>query len=143
MTPTSPAPIWLASRIRCASPPDRVSALRFSDRYSRPTLTRKVRRSRISLLILAAISPRRNFDAPFAGQVLPGQRVRIRRHLVRRALGHDASTVHAGAGPEVQHMVGRADGILVVLHHQHRVAEVAQMAQRGDQAVVVALVQAD
>ena len=28
MTPTSPAPIWLASRIRWASPPERVSALR-------------------------------------------------------------------------------------------------------------------
>ncbi len=32
MTPTSPEPIWLASRMRCASPPDSVSALRLSDR---------------------------------------------------------------------------------------------------------------
>ncbi len=31
-TPTSPEPIWVASRIRCASPPDRVAAGRFSDR---------------------------------------------------------------------------------------------------------------
>ena len=29
ITPTSPAPICEASRMRCASPPDRVSALRF------------------------------------------------------------------------------------------------------------------
>ena len=26
ITPTRPAPIWLARRMRCASPPDRVSA---------------------------------------------------------------------------------------------------------------------
>ena len=32
MTPTSPEPIWLASRMRCASPPESVSALRSSVR---------------------------------------------------------------------------------------------------------------
>jgi len=51
--------------------------------------------------------------------------------------------VHAGTRAQVQHPVGRADGVFVVLHHEHRVAQVAQAAQRGDQAVVVALVQAD
>ena len=32
---------------------------------------------------------------------------------------------------------------LVVLDHEHRVAQVAQVLQRADQALVVALVQAD
>ena len=32
MTPTRPEPIWLASLILCASPPERVSAARLSDR---------------------------------------------------------------------------------------------------------------
>ena len=40
-------------------------------------------------------------------------------------------------------MVGGEDRLLVVLDHQHRIAEVAQAAQALQQAGVVALVQAD
>jgi hypothetical protein len=36
-----------------------------------------------------------------------------------------------------------ADRLLVVLHHDHRVAEVPQLLQRAEEAQVVALVQAD
>jgi hypothetical protein len=57
MTPASPAPIWLARRIRCASPPDRVSALRSKVRYSSPTSTRKRSRSFTSFRTLTAIWP--------------------------------------------------------------------------------------
>ena len=57
MTPISPAPIWLARRIRWASPPDNVSAERARVRYSKPTLVKKPKRSRISLKILSATSP--------------------------------------------------------------------------------------
>src|SRR5450631_1148533 len=58
MTPTKPEPIWLARRMRCASPPDNVSALRSRVRYPRPTLARNLSRLPISLTIFAAISPR-------------------------------------------------------------------------------------
>ena len=51
--------------------------------------------------------------------------------------------MHARTRPHVDQMVGRADRVLVVLDHDHRVAEVAQVAQRLQQPVVVALVQAD
>jgi hypothetical protein len=40
-------------------------------------------------------------------------------------------------------MVGLAHGLLVVLDDDDRVAEVAQLLERGEQAAVVALVQAD
>src|SRR5580765_2995019 len=40
-------------------------------------------------------------------------------------------------------MVGVADRLLVVLDHQHRVAEAAQALERLEQAVVVLLVEAD
>ena len=40
-------------------------------------------------------------------------------------------------------MVGRAHRLLVVLDHDHRVAQVAQPLQRRDQLGVVALVQSD
>jgi hypothetical protein len=78
-----------------------------------------------------------------ARQVLAGQRARCGLHLLERALRHHAPAVDARAQAHVDHMVGRADHVLVVLDHEHAVADVAQMAQRADQAVVVALVQAD
>ena len=49
----------------------------------------------------------------------------------------------AGAGADVEHVVGGADRVLVVLDDDDGVAEVAQAPQRDQQARVVALVQAD
>ena len=60
-----------------------------------------------------------------------------------RARVHDLATVLAGARADVDHAVGGADGVLVVLDDDQRVAEVAQPGEGLDQPVVVALVQAD
>ena len=49
----------------------------------------------------------------------------------------------ARAGAEIDHVVGGADRVLVMLDHDHRVAEVAQALERFEQPVVVALVEAD
>ena len=57
--------------------------------------------------------------------------------------GDDVAAVLAGARPHVDQVVGRAHRALVVLDDEHGVAEVAQALQRRDQALVVALVQAD
>ena len=57
--------------------------------------------------------------------------------------GDDLAAVHAGTRPDVDDVVGSADGVFVVLDHDHRVAEVAQAGQGAEQAFVVALVQAD
>ena len=51
--------------------------------------------------------------------------------------------MHAGAGPDVDHIIGGADGVLVVLDHDHGVAEVAQPAQRVQEPRIVALMQPD
>ena len=83
----------------------------------------------------------RNRLAP--GEIVAGHRCRIGRHFGRRALGDDEAAMHPGAGSDVDHVVGAADGVLVVLDDEHRVAHVAQVLQRLQQAVVVALVQAD
>ena len=61
----------------------------------------------------------------------------------RGPLGDQLSPVLAGAGAEVDDVVGGADRALVVLDHDHRVAEVAQPRERADQLLVVALVEAD
>ena len=71
------------------------------------------------------------------------ERVLALEHLRQRALRHHLAAVDARAGAEVDHVIGGADGVLVVLDHDHRVAEVAQAFERFQQPVVVALVQAD
>ena len=53
------------------------------------------------------------------------------------------AAVLAGAGPEIDHVVGRPDRLLVVLDDDDGVAEIAQARQRRQQLAVVALVQAD
>ena len=49
----------------------------------------------------------------------------------------------ARAGADVHDIVRRAHRVLVVLDHDDRVLQVAQVLQRAEQLVVVALVQAD
>ena len=50
----------------------------------------------------------------------------------------------AGARPHVHEpVIGRAHHLLVVLDHEHRVAEVAQAVEGGDELLVVALVEPD
>ena len=85
----------------------------------------------------------RHRDAAPAAQVLAGERLGRGLDFRGRALRDHAAAVDAGAGTEVHDVVRLADRVLVVLHDQHGVAEVAQPRERVEQALVVALVQAD
>ena len=58
-------------------------------------------------------------------------------------MGDDLTAVHAGARSDVDDVVGATNGFFVVLDHDHRVAEVAQVHERTQQPCVVALMQAD
>ena len=51
--------------------------------------------------------------------------------------------MHAGAGADVDDVIGGEDRVLVVLDHDHGVAEVAQPLQRFQKPGVVALMQPD
>ena len=84
-----------------------------------------------------------HLDAALAGQILAGDRLLDLQQLGHRAGADDAPAVLARAGADVHHVVGGADGLLVVLHHQHGVAQVPHPHQGLDQALVVPLVQAD
>ena len=77
-----------------------------------------------------------------AAQVLPGQRIRLLLHTGEGALRNHAPAMHAGTGAHVDQVVGGAHHVFVMLDDQHAVADVAQMLERADQPVVVALVQA-
>ncbi len=85
----------------------------------------------------------RNRDLPLARQELTGHRRRIGLDLLRGSLGDHVAAVLARARAKVDDVVRRAHGPLVVLDHDHGVAQVAQPLQRLDQLGVVALVQAD
>ena len=95
------------------------------------------------LALLAGARRRRQRDRLRTAEVAAGEArcaCDDRRGL---AFGHDLAAVDAGAGPHVHYVVGAPDGVLVVLDDEHGVAEVAQVAERAEQARVVALVQAD
>lgn len=85
----------------------------------------------------------RDGDLLAPGEVVTGQGLGVRDDLLRRPLGDDGTAVHAGPRADVEHMVGEANGILVVLHHDHRVAQIAQMGEGLEQPLVVALMQTD
>ena len=49
--------------------------------------------------------------------------------------------MYASTRPHVNHMVGNANHVFIVLDNQHAVANVAQMFQGANEAIVIALVQ--
>ena len=51
--------------------------------------------------------------------------------------------MYAGTGTQIDDEIGGSDRIFVVFHHDDGIADVAQVLERGDQPVVVALVQSD
>ena len=87
--------------------------------------------------------PLRDRHHQLAGQVLAGDRLRFGDQVFDRAGDDDLAAVDRGAGADVDEMVGSADRVLVVLHHDDGVADVAQAVQRLPEPRIVALVQAD
>jgi hypothetical protein len=53
------------------------------------------------------------------------------------------AAMHAGARADVDHVIGAADGFLVVFDDDHRIADVPELFESLQQALVVALMQAD
>jgi hypothetical protein len=54
-----------------------------------------------------------------------GERVTVAQHFVERAGRHDLAPVPPRPRAEVDDVVGRANRLLVMLHDQHRVPEIA------------------
>ena len=69
--------------------------------------------------------------------------VSARQQLLHRPGHHDVAAVLASPRADVHHPVRGPDGVLVVLDHDQRVAQVAQPQQGLEQPVVVPLVQPD
>ena len=78
-----------------------------------------------------------------SGEIAAGERLGAGHDLLGRAFGDDVAAEPAGAGAEIEHIVGVADGVFIVLDDEDGVAEVAQLFEGLDEAIVVALMKAD
>ncbi len=74
---------------------------------------------------------------------LPGQRLRHRHYCFQRTFRDDFTAVNTRTRTDIDHMISGANRVFVVLHHNHGITEIAQMDKRTQQALVIALVQAD
>ena len=51
--------------------------------------------------------------------------------------------MHACAGANIDNMIGAANCFFIVFHHDNGVAEIPQMEEGGEQALIVPLMQPD
>ena len=95
---------------------------------------------------MVAVSPSPllgNVDGQRMGEELAGDRLGIPFDFGRGALGGDIAAFDSRSRSQVDHIVGLADRILVMLDHQDGVAQVPKVLQRVDQLLVVPLVEPD
>ena len=95
------------------------------------------------LLAAALATTARDRDRALPAEEGAGDGPRLREDGLERPVGDDLAAVLPRPGPDVDDPVRGADGLLVVLDDEDRVAQVAEPGQRRDQLGVVALVQAD
>ena len=82
-------------------------------------------------LVLTRIHPvTRHRDAQVTRQVAPSHGTRTGHDLSRRPLSHQFPAMNPGPGPYVQDVIGRANGVFIVLYHDDRIAGIAQAANR-------------
>ena len=76
-------------------------------------------------------------------QVAPSLRLRLVGDVLHRTLTHQPPAALTRARPNVNDVVGTANGVFVMLHHHQGVALLAEQMQGVQQNLVVACVQAN
>ena len=87
--------------------------------------------------------PRGHRNRNLPGEIAASQRVGIGLNLRQHSLGQQLAAKLARARPQVQQMIRRAQHIRVVLHHQDRVPQVAQLFENMNQPRRVPRMQPD
>ena len=82
-------------------------------------------------------------DHPLAGQIGTRHGIGARHDIGRRSCSDHVSAVNARTGTHIDHVVGSANCIFVVLDDDNGITDIAQALERLDQALVIALVKAD
>src|SRR5580700_466501 len=85
----------------------------------------------------------RYLDAQIFRQITSSKRCGIPHNLFIRSRSHQLAPVFPSSRTEIEYPVRRPHNIRIVLHHQNRVPQIAQVLQDLDQAVRVAAMQAD
>ena len=76
-------------------------------------------------------------------QITPGLGVSRSRDVCHGAFGHQTTATFARTGPDVDDVIGSANGVFVVFHHHQRVAFFAEFVQGVQQNLVVTGMQTD
>ncbi len=87
--------------------------------------------------------PGRHGDTQLVAEVAAGERLGMAADILDRALGNHLAAEASGPRAQIDHVVGRLDGFLVVLDDDDGVPQIPQPAQRGEQPLVVPLMQSD
>ena len=95
------------------------------------------------LTLLPRSADGRNLDRAPSGEILAGEGVWVIEEVLDRAAHDDMTAVLSGTGADVDDPVGYADGVLIVLDDDERIAEVAKSDKCLDEPAVIALVKAD
>ena len=82
-------------------------------------------------------------NAQFTGQILASKRGAMSQYFREGTGGHEFAAMNAGTGTEIKNVIGGANGVGIMLNDEHGVAEIAQALERGEQTVVVTLMQPD
>ena len=82
-------------------------------------------------------------NALAAGEVVAGNAALGLADILYAACGYDLAAMHTGTGAYVHDIIRAAHGVLVVLYHDDRVAQIPQVFQGGNELIVVPLMQAD
>src|SRR5262249_52225504 len=84
-----------------------------------------------------------HFYLATARDVSAGERFGNTNDFLGRAVGNQLSAVASGSRAEINHVVGAANGFLIVLDDQNCVSQIAQLGECFEQAIVIAMMQAD
>ena len=90
---------------------------------------------------LAAIA--RQLDAQLFCQVTPGQRGRILLDLGEGPGRNHPAAIFSRPGPEVQNAVGSLHDVGIMLYHQDRVPQIAQVVKDSNQPMRISRVQSN
>src|SRR5574344_1456976 len=93
-------------------------------------------------LTVAFAALRGYFDFPFTVEILTGHGMLL-EHLAGCAFEDHLTAQTTGFRSHVYDVVGIEHHVLVVFHHDHGIADVAQFFERLDQPFIVALMQSD
>src|SRR6188508_114699 len=96
-----------------------------------------------SFFRLGGSAAQRHGDPELATEIARRKRSGMLQHLCNGPLSNHLATKAPRTRAQIDQMIGRADGILVVLDHYHGVTEVPEFPERAQETLVVPLVQAD